>query len=1602
MPKRKNGGSSGGPPAKKPRQDDEDEVDEVADDFFEIKSIIGERVNEYRVDWQDIGSKKFTPTWEPKENVTDAAIEEWEGKKRLKEQRKSEGTAGKRKGKARDTAGPSSGSFIQFDSDEEDDSKDTQRPSKPAASASRQPVTLKLKKPVKLVTETAESAPNSPEPPEKKPGRPSKSATRPQSEEDDDDDDDDIVLMEVTKPVKRGRGRPRKLLPEIGRQKEQDDEDVQFFNQPAGPAKSSPLQPSNRQKAIQDDGEVASPAPLKRGPGRPRKSLLSRSTEQLDQQSEKRKPGRPKKLSRATLDSSDEDSNDKLSRIRRKSGPQRTPVVPISIEMFDIPDDDAPIQVSKARTARVIPESSNEGAEDVPQTSRQHIQPNTAPVAVGNPSTPAGAARPDEAGTTEVEESDLDSAAAQLQRETRSAHKQLPVDVEQASRELDEDEDEEVSDFHSSQVLRGTQQEPVDHEEQSTSFVDAEESAALVDIIAISSSLDNLDDSTAMVDAAAASSLSAKNSPYEPGTTTGSTLTYSSINSSSGVHTMPVPVAISRRFAAGVVIPDSQSHLDGTSLHLSEPQIEQVDISMRDVEDVEDVEDDPTEIQIVVEGNAEQDSIPESSVVQVQVQMSEDAPQPNVATQSEPSLDATIGNIINPEPILIAVSSPVAQVSEQILTRSVSPASEVAARSSSTSSAPPTEVPDKSTQTDSQQFGDSQSQQEDEISFQSQPNSPRALNQQIGQNTASVEVTTQQSHVEQAAQLVSFQQQQQNQPPPTLEFAVRSSAEDLTTSSSTGLLTQVPQPPVQRGPTLVASVQDTLTSQYQKPPSADSSSPVPAIPSQFSGTIGESAPSPIRAHTLDSNMSGTPRRTTKERVDAMRAAVKLRFDAEEIRIAAEEAAAEAAEQAAEQAATRTAPAMSLSIPSVSSPKPASAVPARLMSPAVTDREVRSPSTVPPVEIIPEQAPEEYSRSERYETLLPGQEPQINASRAYVSQDLDMPDASVVDLDHNQHLVSLDFGTLQRSYYKGVFGDCKSFVDEFTLHKVWPAETGLAYEARAFIHRLHNYVNHPDLENVGTFDSTQASPATQAEWDESISSKFRFLKTLLDVAKRHNLHLALLVEPGRLAGILQNFLQATNIMYNVIDGENNVVNQSSTATMLLTTVTTAVDMPLLDMDMIVVLPGSLSDETITRTQKMLSHNTLVPTISLVVPFTIEHAERCLSSTVSESERLHVLVSTTTGERLNAGWQNGGNESDFSRKASDIIAWILNPAESDWPLYGLPEMKLIEAIPSQPSSEDELAINGDSNKRQLDVPEVPLAKKARVEESLPLTINPNDMHLPSGEIPHSHISDSVPASQHASTLQELNRARQQVSDWAQDMEKQQFNCEEQRAQMVQAQKERNEALESVQRVTNRLEGLQTKNISLRDEVLDLKKQLGVAQVALLNHTIPERAELEQSKADTLAAVADRDKEIKRTKATEEQLDYLRDQYQSRSNENTSLAAANTEQERRISALEIRASGEQTRLRTINVATYTDKVMDDNRRLKIMLREREGTIQRVTEENVRLRETTRGRVGTRATSIPRSPARANARESLSRQGSPSIDKRPPHPLSKSTTKE
>ncbi|KAH0366431.1 hypothetical protein KCU65_g5390, partial [Aureobasidium melanogenum] len=1503
----------------------------VEEPFYSIRGILKENRTQYLVDWEDIDDQKFEPTWEPKENVTEAAIQEWEEKKTQKaldEERKR-----KRKRKSIDTPS-SSREVIEID-DDGDQSEAVQRPAKRTRTpGSKAPIMLNLgKRKSNAAVEVTPPSTKLPKVVKRKPGRPRKDVTDVQSRKDDNEDE------MPSKPPPRPRGRPRKSLPgpDVVRKAKEQDDNGQDTNQHG-----------------------------------------------LEQRRE-----RPNVVN---VDSSDDDDHDvPLRRLIRK----RPVITDFSDDVQHVEERAQPTSAKKRGRPPKVPRPDNT-----------------------KPTTPAAASRPEEFSMAEIEDSEMyDAAAAQLQRETRSARKQSPGrQPSSPGREQSPVFNEEFSDFRSSQIISGTQPEPSRLEKQ------------------ITTSPEELTDSQPMVDAAAASSLSAKNSLYEPGATSGSTFVNSTVNSSSSVHTLQIPLI--RRFGADAVIPDSQSHLDASSVHISEQQIageQQMDDQMETFEDAS------TESQVVEQADATQQvanheqPVPESSMVQ----KPEDAPQPDVAapaTQSEPSLELSTRNKIAEE----AASSPIAQgIAEHVSTRSPSPVSLGAVRSSSTSSAPPTEAADKSTQSQSQSQSQSEthhqlpatSQAQNEVQSEA-PSSP-APNQESGQNILShqTQATNQQSHVEQAAQQTSFQlQQPPTQQIPPFEFAQSSAAE--ATTSSLGFNTQIQsadQTPAHQAsapPSSApqASVQDESAQGVSIP-----SSPVASPPSNLPNTIGASAPSPIPSpsdpelsgvHTPTSDMSPThhpdgTRMTVVEKLKASKAIIAGEFEArrraEAERIAREKAALAASTAAASNAAASTAAAPSTPTPSkvaapvldVRSPKPASAVPARLMSPAVGDREARSPSTVPPVEIIPEETPEEYSRSERYETLLPGQGPQINAetSRPYVSQNLTMNDAVDTDPDNNQHLVSLDFGVSQKDHYKCAFETCKNMIEDFTLHKVWPADSELANQARDFVVQLHYIVNHLDLNNPGASTASQTSQSLQAEWDMTMSSKFRFLKSLLDAAKSQNLHIALLVEPGRLAAILQNFLQGISIMYNVIDGQNNVTNLESTATILLTSVETIYTPSPLDIDMVVALDGSMPSDIITRTQKMLSQqDTLLPTISLVIPLSIEHVERCLPSTLSEAERLHVLISTVTNERLAAGWQSRGADTEFESKASDIISWVLNPAEADWPFYGLPNLQLVEALSSQSGSEDELMVNnnGLSNKRQLDNDEAPLAKRVRVDESLPLTINPADMHITPGALPmsNSHVSDSVAASQHAATLQELHQAQAQLRELTKAMETLQYDHEEQRAEMVKAQKERNDALQREERLMTSNNDLRAKNTLLRDEVLGLKNQLETARVALINHTVPEIAEVEKIKAESLAATVERDREAKRAQMAETQLGYVTTQYQTASTENTKLAAANDQLTASVAELEVKASGEQARLKELNNNALIKKYSGEIKKLRHDLSEREGTMQRMSEELNRLREP-RGRVGTRASSIPRSP-RAGTREPQSRQGSPSVQ-RPAHPLSK-----
>lgn len=508
-----------GPSKRKSRQMS-DVPDEPEEPYYSVRGILDENKTKYLVDWEDIGSTKYPPSWEPKGFVTGDVVQEWEEEKKQKQ------LAEERKKKRK--------SIVQIDDDDEEEPRSQKRPpttNTASGSGSKPKPSLKLsfgkQKPVvEIEAPTAKVS----EPVKRKPGRPRKSEVSIVQPEEDEDD--------IAPPsVKRGRGRPRKSNPVIEvdpKEKEQDDDD----------------EDSEHQSVKLYLGKVAKPGPS--------------------------------------------------TGLKRKRNVGSSKVVDISSD----DDSDVPIRTQIKRRRTVVPDSSEEAqlAHKEVQciaTPKKRGRPRKYPIPGSVASIPVTPVVTASVGTTEIEDSEIfDAAAAQLQREVRSARKRSPgrqpSPRQSPARQPSPEFDEGVSDFRSSQIVKGTQPEPPRTEQENES-------------------LEELPDSQSMIDAAAASSLSAKNSAYEPSGSIFDEFT----NSSSGVHT--IPNFLVRRFGPDAVISDSQSYLDASSVHISE-QRTQAEVMHDQMEISEDA---TTESQIIVEHEVTEQMItqdlpvPESSIAQV-------------------------------------------------------------------------------------------------------------------------------------------------------------------------------------------------------------------------------------------------------------------------------------------------------------------------------------------------------------------------------------------------------------------------------------------------------------------------------------------------------------------------------------------------------------------------------------------------------------------------------------------------------------------------------------------------------------------------------------------------------------------------------------------------------------------------------------------------------------------------------------------------------------------------------------------------------------------------------------------------------------------------
>ncbi|WPH03774.1 Hypothetical protein R9X50_00665700 [Acrodontium crateriforme] len=670
---------------------------------------------------------------------------------------------------------------------------------------------------------------------------------------------------------------------------------------------------------------------------------------------------------------------------------------------------------------------------------------------------------------------------------------------------------------------------------------------------------------------------------------------------------------------------------------------------------------------------------------------------------------------------------------------------------------------------------------------------------------------------------------------------------------------------------------------------------------------------------------------------------------------------------------------------------------------ITQESRRSPSVVPAQDPPRQITLEEMNQTTRYETLVPqAQEPDSSSRQrngslmgtsTLESQQSQRADDVCEERCATFQTISIPLFGHQRDQYFQRIVYKKSLIQSFLNEDSQTPEA--MSEVENFVQQMYDVALHPDLVNAETFTQLTIDPMQQAAWDVQCSAKFRFLKHIFDYLKGHAVHVALVVPAGNLVCLLETFLLGT--VKPVMSASNSKAPDTNT-----------LDVTVIAMDNAKAYDGGPADLVIgldhncTRSfaipEALLRRNgKRTRLVSLVVPNSIEHIDLSVSTNLSKIARLRAVINAMQDLKKHTGKADASDDSDSNSTTlcttAQQIANFLTHEESEVG-WAVPTLSPLQELDSQTESETSNGTQGEeqgptpgarSKKRSLNQDDqVPdshkktrfqdVAAAAETTSELPHTVNLQEIEI-------SHISDSTPkeavmqngfyddsmVERHGELVQYAHRRIRELEEALADV---QFRFEEQRETVVKASAERDSALLTAQKAVKKSADQFESLVKARTERNELRQQLDEANASLLSHAIPERAEFEALRQELVQARAEKDKAEARLKSVRGDLDYAQQMYQTSSNGAKEVSDRNRELESEVIAARSRLGADVAKLRQMGYDAQTKNMREENRRLKLQLRDREAGLKLRDEEIARLKEASRGRMGTRVNSLPRTP--------------------------------
>ncbi|KAF2841263.1 hypothetical protein M501DRAFT_533738 [Patellaria atrata CBS 101060] len=675
-------------------------------------------------------------------------------------------------------------------------------------------------------------------------------------------------------------------------------------------------------------------------------------------------------------------------------------------------------------------------------------------------------------------------------------------------------------------------------------------------------------------------------------------------------------------------------------------------------------------------------------------------------------------------------------------------------------------------------------------------------------------------------------------------------------------------------------------------------------------------------------------------------------------------------------------------------------------------ETRSPSRIPDRSPLPPAHPPQTSLriatvpSLSSVTYLPQGGPDEAMEDGFINEDT--PALSV-----NEYIIPVAMIGSQQAHYQRSIQYKRELIEVFTA-KRWSTNSPIVAEANEFLVKLNNIATHLDIDNPSAATSEDAPPVHQAKWGEGMG-KFLFLTHFFKALRQQDIHIIVMAKPGRTLDVLERFLLGKDISYARPDSLRSSQSQSTQDLLSVTILPTAgEESSAITKDAAAIIALDQSFEINSRkVQSLRKHGTivdqLIPVYRPVVMYSAEHAMMCKLPERSMKDnvaKLSVVISCAAQLRQEAG--KLPLDYPGAEQSATIAARLLIDGYGTWyiPSIGGITHKVDLSVPSPDSQFSPMSSSlsmgtqehGSAQKRLRDAEEAESTKRTRLTPQ-PGTREGNDVSItrisdtvlgsqpskaatsnatsssstPQSVVPQelARIRTALKEAEKRSTEAEkrANTAETSLLEHIRQMEQLQFRYEERANDIKKANTEKREALSFNDVLRQREERKSELLAKAKQETADVKEKLKAANEALLSSQAPGQAEFTALKVRTEVAEKGMKKAEDRLKSTQNELEYIRTQYQTASSAASELASTKTELMAKLQQAEKLAAGEASKVRQLSNDGWRDQYLRKIRELEGMLKSREDLCRKLSED-VRRAQLARQGVGTRQTSVPRSP--------------------------------